>query len=331
MASIVEGESERIATLSNWFLQNGFGGVGGLEFRDTLDENGHSAGLGCFARWDFKCGDVLFTVPQEYIFSISTGESAPLASDIRKFAIANDKSHLVTAELLIWVEMCRQRYFPGSKFHTYLNSLSATEPTILSWSDDLKDKLSGTNLSQSVLQPILENLRLQSELLTTYLQSLRQKSLKSKFIELCVPAVDIFRLDDLVWARGHYLSRRYPGKFAVNSIGLPRADIEGEKREIGLDNLGSLVPLLDILNHRPSKEWLTFEISSECLSIICNHDIAKVCLISVRFVHIKILIFYNPCRVMRYILTMVSCPTINCYLHMDSRSIIIQVTRLRLQ
>lgn len=278
MTSLITLESDRISHLNNWFLQSGFGGVGGLEIRDTFDENGVSAGLGCFARWDFKRGDVLFTVPQQCIFSVNTAESTPFANEIRKFAKKNNKLHLITAELLIWVEMCRQRHLPGSKFYTYLNSLTTKEPTILSWDDHLKDKLLGTNLSHAVLQPIIDNIKLQSELLSSCIHAQRQNSMSSVFPEYLVPLTDIFKLEDLIWARGHYLSRRYPGKFAVNSIGLPRADIDNENREVGLDNLGSLVPLLDILNHRPNKEWLKFEVSSDCLSVLCNHDVAKVCL-----------------------------------------------------
>ena len=40
-----------------------------------------------------------------------------------------------------------------------------------------------------------------------------------------------------------------------------------------MGNIGSLVPLLDILNHNHDREWLKFTISSGKLQVICNHPV----------------------------------------------------------
>ena len=46
--------------------------------------------------------------------------------------------------------------------------------------------------------------------------------------------------------------------------------------EKGLGDLGSLCPLLDILNHKSGTDWLKLEVSDGCLHVICNHPIRKV-------------------------------------------------------
>ena len=43
-----------------------------------------------------------------------------------------------------------------------------------------------------------------------------------------------------------------------------------------MQNLGIMVPLLDILNHDSSQEWLRFEVKNEALQVICNVPRKKV-------------------------------------------------------
>ena len=44
-------------------------------------------------------------------------------------------------------------------------------------------------------------------------------------------------------------------------------------KEPNMGNIGSLVPLLDILNHNHDREWLKFTISGGKLQVICNHPV----------------------------------------------------------
>eukprot|EP01034_Spumella_vulgaris_P034158 gene34158-42118_t len=81
-----------------------------------------------------------------------------------------------------------------------------------------------------------------------------------------------------MWARGHYLARRYPGEFAIQSALKPVKEgskIPADGREPGLENLGSLVPLLDILNHNSDEDWLRLEVYSDALYVKCNHTMEK--------------------------------------------------------
>ncbi len=54
------------------------------------------------------------------------------------------------------------------------------------------------------------------------------------------------------------------------------ADSATDGREYGMQNLGVMVPLLDILNHDSSQEWLRFEVKDEALQVICNVPRKKV-------------------------------------------------------
>ena len=69
------------------------------------------------------------------------------------------------------------------------------------------------------------------------------------------------------------MSRRYPGRFALQ----PSADsmLDPRKESLG-DNLGAFVPLLDILNHDDSEEWLKLEVVDNDLLILCNHPVKEV-------------------------------------------------------
>ena len=88
----------------------------------------------------------------------------------------------------------------------------------------------------------------------------------------CLEMIDI---KDVLWARNHYLSRRYPGEYAEFS-----PDSEGRLqefiREHDLQDLGAYVPLLDLLNHKNienGKEWLTFELDDCYLTVRTNFDV----------------------------------------------------------
>ena len=82
------------------------------------------------------------------------------------------------------------------------------------------------------------------------------------------------------------MSRRYPGHFCQQQVpeldtSLSQTDRDmrsrfEQYRETELGNLGSLVPLLDILNHNYDHDWLRFEYDAEFLSVICNHPVKQV-------------------------------------------------------
>ena len=153
-------------------------------------------------------------------------------------------------------------------------------PSLLGWTDNFEEKilepLRGTNLVFS-LQHSLDRLHRQANLMDAIRAAHPSES------ATYIPQ-QLFNFESLLWARGHYLARRYPAKFALPIFGEDGHAVEGSsaagpsslKREAGLESRGCLVPLLDILNHNHDHEWLTFKVESGCLHVICNHPLSEV-------------------------------------------------------
>ena len=255
--------------LQHWLTLCGCTGLGDLELRNSVDSEGNAVGLGCFAQRSFRAGEVLFTVPQKCIFSAANGASGPFVPALLKYARNNSLSHLISSELLLWAEMCRQKWEPRSYFHGYLISLSDIEPSLASWNDELRQGFEGTNLAGSIVNHMILKVQQQAQLLLDFK--------KSREFEGDLSAPDaMWSYESLLWARGHYLSRRYPGSFAVDESGSTKTGVPGIEGEIWLDRQGALVPLLDILNHKPGGKWISFEASPQHLKVICNCDVEMV-------------------------------------------------------
>jgi hypothetical protein len=185
---------------------------------------------------------------------------------------------LITSEFLIWMNMIEQFNNKRSKFHAYLNSLDVVSPSILSWDASFLTALSGTNLGNSLMSASIR-LRSQHNLLA------KLRSFNSEIGESLIPE-ETYTWDALCWARGHYLARRYPGHFSTgdsecytspfdDALDTLAQEIQGEP---GLEKLGSLVPILDILNHNHDRDWLSLVINAEehMLYVNCNYPVRKV-------------------------------------------------------
>lgn len=224
-----------------------------LSFRECGEGESGQGTLGCFAGAgrDFVAGEIFFSVPQDKIFGIYQCQNTSLTMLLRDFALVNCKEpHLVTSELLIWLHMIEARADVSSDFHAYFVSLDDTSPSPLSWPDCLQqDALAGT-----MLQTFLCDVR----------ASLQAHAI---FVQSAGLDAEVYSYEALVWARGHYLARRYPGKYGIDGS----VPDEGDGRESGLENLGVLVPVLDIINHDADEEWLQLRVSDDGkLDIICN-------------------------------------------------------------
>ena len=259
-------------TLDNllvWLKNRGTKGLdtGGLEFRNCDEDGG--CGLGGFAQKDYAVGDVIFAIPLVCLISVTSAYETAVTKLVRDAALAFEDSSLVTSELLIWLFMIEQLGNPSSHYYPYLRSLDSQSPSPLSWPSDLQSALVGTNIS--TMETSLASVKRHA----TFLDSVRQWAILTKrpctFMD-----PDRFNITSLIWARGHYLARRYPARFSSNKVDesgdLSRED-QGDGREEGMMNLGALVPLLDILNHNPEQEWLTFKVVDEYLNVTCNYPI----------------------------------------------------------
>lgn len=261
--------------LHAWFLSNGVVGLGRVDFRYSKADCGSS--LGCFARDAIGVGETIFIIPQSCIIGLSNATGTLLSIFLRRTILKHNLPHKITSELLIWLHMIEQRSFRDSYFNVYLNSLDAVSPSPVSWNSHLLEALNGTNLGKSI-EESRESLKKHMEFLDAV------RNCEPIQAAVLLPS-DIFTLDALIWAKGHYLARRYPGDFSLKHSTLasdgkaasPSSSSANDNREPGLQNLGSMVPLLDILNHNDEHEWLKLEVYNNCLYVKCIHKVEKVC------------------------------------------------------
>jgi hypothetical protein len=267
-------------TLIPWFIAGGFLGLDGLEFRYS---SGCCNTLGCFSSKDFEVGDVLFEIPQSHIFSIGRVLISPLSSFVQENTMKYGSGSRFSLEFLYWIHMISEKSGmvsqtvkeagegKGAVLQTYFQSLSVIPPSILTWEDELLEAIQSTNLFQSVSE-LKSSIHQYCQLIDD-LHSWNELEAK-KFLPK-----EIFHYDSLLWAAGHYMSRRYPSRFGCSLSTEQEENItvtECCKTESILGNVGSLVPLLDILNHNHDQEWLKFNIENGKLQVICNYPVAKV-------------------------------------------------------
>lgn len=245
--------------LCEWLAVNHVG-MNGISFaQSTLGS------LGCFADKRFEVGDLMFTVPKQCLFGIENVEGSGLARFLVQEAEALGQAERCTAELLLWISMILAKHTPSALHYACMNSLDACSPSLLSWPSDLLGALRGSNLGSS---------------LHTLSCSLEQKAALLQAIYSRCPAAaqaqglteGMCSADELRWAAGHYLSRRYPGKYQQpSSSSSSSSSLLLQHREAGIGNMGVLVPLLDILNHNDQQDWLSLQLSAEGLQVICKY------------------------------------------------------------
>ena len=261
---------DHIKDLINWLSEIGVTGLDGIYFKLA------SCGtLGCFANKDFCKGDTIFAIPQEYIFSLfgcqHTALSKVFIQCCQKIGVIDQ----ISKELILWINMIAMRGEDSTGFHIYFNSLDKCTPSLLSWDPVILESISETNLGNSLAAA--------SNLLSKYAKlfdTIRQflpKDCISMFPE------STFNRTTLSWAYGHYLARRYPLRVAVTPENINKTAALDEvivHKEDGLGNLGTIVPLLDILNHDHSENWLDLVVNDKDhkLYVNCNYPVKKVCI-----------------------------------------------------
>ena len=231
-----------------------------VEFRLT-----HGKGLGCFAKRAFLVGDTVFKIPQKCILGIDQALSNTILKSLKDYMLGLDSEFQLTPEIQIWLLMCIHERDSNSHFGSYLRTLSHSSlPTIAEWQEIFLSGLVGTNLSlkcdevKVMDQYLAKNLR-------EIQQQLSMKNCDNQFIQF----MSILSIDSLRWARAHYLSRRYPGQFSYTTKANPYQD----HKDPEMEELGCMCPLLDILNHDNSQDWLRFEITEDFLFVKCNAPI----------------------------------------------------------
>ena len=255
--------SSTVDNLLSWLKRHGTIGLDHLEFKSS-----RHAGLGCFAKKTFEVGDPVFIIPHVCILTFGKVLESSSIQTLQQEAIRKGLNEGLTAELLVWLYMSEESRNSLSHFGPYLRSLDRQHlPTAVRWDEDLLEALAGTNLAAS-LADIFPSIANNAQLVRRIAES------PSSEIDLS-PVLDAGTEDDLLWARSHYLSRRYPARFGGDEE-CYAGQLKLQSREKGLANMGCLCPLLDILNHKSEVEWLTFQVTEDALHVICNHRIEAV-------------------------------------------------------
>jgi hypothetical protein len=274
--------SEPFEKCHQWLEHNQVSGLRNVEFRSSE----WCRGYGCYAKQDYQIGDVIFEIPQqECLYGFQNTLNTLLTKVILKTARELNLERILSSELILWLHMIEQRLIPSLPFHSYFSSLSLLPPTIDNWCPvDHLVFLEGTNLDSTLSNdPLITNdfSELLERIWLSYKEEIEKETEKDKEDMALIMQRNPFTLLGLRWARGHYLSRRYPERLHTplhdeakqfrQSLSSPMSD-----EQLLYGQMGVMVPLLDILNHNDEQEWLELKVGNGKLQIICNYPVKRV-------------------------------------------------------
>jgi len=272
----VKGEDVKVMeTFQDWI--NSCGAIGLTDKSIILQVMGKRGtlakgrGIGVFAGRDFAAGDLLFSVPAACIMSCATSD-VTLATKLQRLTTGTADESLVTAELIVWLQMVREKKDSTAPLFRYFNSkaMRLTPPTPDHWDGEHLSKLETTNV-HSAVQKSLATAAQQVGLLV-------RLSVDPTMVPCERALLSSISLDDLLWAKGMYLSRRYPSKYAsvrpeertaMTALALPQ-EHNGE-----YGPFGTMVPLLDLLNHDDSCEWTTLSLDPTCGDLLVKTAVPR--------------------------------------------------------
>lgn len=257
-----------------WLLNSMVKGLDEVEFK----KSDLCQSYGCFARRDYHIGDIIFEIPQHCLYGFHLIYNSNLTKTIVTTAKRIQMENKLFPELILWLHMIEQRSYSSFPFFSYFSSLSPQSPTVDNWPIEYLQVLEGTNLASTIKNDLLEGLEcLLNEIWESYREIVASIHSSARPTNIDWNA-NIFTISAIRWARGQYLSRRYPEKFV--NIEAEALDFRNSLPDVCFGKMGVMVPLLDILNHNDEVEWLDFKIHNNCLQIICNYPVKMVTLLS---------------------------------------------------
>ena len=206
-----EPRLDAVARMLDWLIAAGATGLDAIKVHATPDGGvGVASGEAGIAP-----GETIASIPATCVMSV--GRSAASAVGRACNALSSPPS----PEYVLWLDMALGRRNESHESHPYLSALPKDAPDVASWTSKMLASLAGTDVGAAAMAAkdalVTEHERVQA-LLTHK-----------------VP------LAEIRWARGCYLSRRFPPRLLdadAPSVGAP----------------GILLPFFDLLNHGKGTE-----------------------------------------------------------------------------
>ena len=225
---------DRVVDLLGWLTRLGARGVSQLEVRTSTIPN---AGNGVFTSERVEPGGLLVAIPQAAVMTACKAWQRPAGKAI---ASMNASGAQPPDELVLWLDMAVGRFDVDHPHHFFLRSLPDEEPTAVGWPQEVRKLLSGTNLGAAVEEARQHFDDLYQDFVVP-LQAAHPDLLRVNQGSKSV-STKIIGQAEVAWARGMYYSRRFPSQLATTSGEGATNQQNGE--------LGVMLPLLDVLNHR---------------------------------------------------------------------------------
>ena len=211
-----EPRLDAVAAMLKWLTAAGATGLDTIKVHATPDGGvGVASGDAGVAP-----GEEIASIPATCVMSV--GRSAASAVGVACNALPHD-TLLPVPEYVLWLDMALGRRDESHESHPYLAALPKDAPDVASWTSKMLASLAGTDVGAAAMAAkdalVTEHERVQA---------------------LLGPAYEV-PLAEMRWARGCYLSRRFPPRLLdadAPSVGAP----------------GILLPFFDLLNHGKGTE-----------------------------------------------------------------------------
>ena len=206
-----EPRLDAVARMLDWLIAAGATGLDAIKVRATPDGSvGVASGDAGIAP-----GETIASIPATCVMSV--GRSAASAVGVACNALETPPS----PEYVLWLDMALGRRDESHEFYTYLAALPRDAPDVASWTASELASLAGTDVGAAAMAS--------NEVLAAEHERIQA------LLDYKVP------LAEIRWARGCYLSRRFPPRLLdadAPSVGAP----------------GILLPFFDLLNHGKGTE-----------------------------------------------------------------------------
>ena len=230
-----EPRLDAVARMLEWLIAAGATGLDAIKVHATPDGGvGVASGDAGIAP-----GESIASIPATCVMSV--GRSAASAVGVACNALETPPS----PEYVLWLDMALGRRDESHESHPYLAALPKDAPDVASWTSKMLASLAGTDVGAAAMAAkdalVTEHERVQAALLDATLK---------------VP------LAEIRWARGCYLSRRFPPRLLdaeAPSTAVHKSNCHGASthwliahRSTGAP--GVLLPFFDLLNHGKGTE-----------------------------------------------------------------------------